>query len=234
MGACHSSATSGMNGGSGGVTQTAEGSITFADGVVEFDGELKYGKKDSQLSSTVRKAIETWENKRRSNKIEYAYSVDANGNPIGPEVKGGRGSVRTPFAYHETPDATFTHIHPRGKGESAYLGGTFSMQDLRNFANKANKTERAAAKEGTYSISKSKNFDKDGFLNMAMKACGEFKSSTRDKQNALNAKYRSGSIDYKDYSKASAKIFNSGLVKLHETLRQNQSKYGYEYTLEVI
>lgn len=218
-----------------GVTATTRGKMSFPDGSeVEFDGELNYGKKDSTLSSAVRQAVESWENKRRKNKVEYAYSLNPDGTPIGPEVKGGRGSVSTPYAYHNTPDATFTHIHPRGRGEEAYLGGTLSLQDLRNWATKPNKTERAAAKEGTYSISKGKNFDSRGFLDMATKADSDFRTKYRAECKGLDAKYRSKQIDYSEYAKGYAKAFNTGIVQLHETYRQNQSKYGYEYTLEQI
>lgn len=227
--------SSGKAGSGGGITRTVSGQIYFPDGTkVEFDGDLNYGKKDSTLSRAVRKVIETWENKRRKNKVEYAYSVNPDGTPIGPEIKGGRGSVSTPYAYHSTPDATFTHIHPRGKGQEGYLGGTFSLADLRNFASKANKTERAAAKEGTYSISKTKKFDKDGFMRLARTADAEFYSSYRAGIKLLNAQYKSSNMSYSEYSQRAAKIFNNAMIKLHETYRQNQSKYGYEYTLEQI
>lgn len=225
----------GTNNSGGGITRTASGQLDFPDGTkVEFDGDLNYGKKDSALSPTVRKEIETWENKRRKNKVEYAYSVNPDGTPIGPEIKGGRGSVSTPSVYHNTPDATFTHIHPRGKGQEGYLGGTFSLADLRNFALKANKTERAAAKEGTYSISKTKKFDKDGFMRLARTADAEFGSSYRAGIKLLNAQYKSSNMSYSEYSQRATKIFNNAIIKLHETYRQNQSKYGYEYTLEQI
>ena len=225
----------GTNNSGGGITRTASGQLDFPDGTkVEFDGDLNYGKKDSTLSPDVRKEIETWENKRRKNKVEYAYSVNPDGTPIGPEIKGGRGSVSTPYAYHNTPDATFTHIHPRGRGQEGYLGGTFSLADLRNWASKANKTERAAAKEGTYSISKTKKFDAKGFMAMAKKADADFDSDYKSAIKALNAKYRSRTISAVEWVQGSAKAFNSALVKLHETYRQNQSKYGYVYTLEQI
>lgn len=225
----------GTNNSGGGITRTVSGQLDFPDGTkVEFDGDLNYGKKDSTLSPTVRKEIETWENKRRKNKVEYAYSVNPDGTPIGPEIKGGRGSVSTPYAYHSTPDATFTHIHPRGRGQEGYLGGTFSLADLRNFASKANKTERAAAKEGTYSISKTKKFDAKGFMAMAKKADADFDSDYKSAIKALNAKYHSRTISAAEWVQGNAKAFNSALIKLHETYRQNQSKYGYEYTLEQI
>lgn len=226
----------GTNNSGGSITRTVSGQLDFPDGTkVEFDGDLNYGKKDSTLSPAVRKEIETWENKRRKRKVEYAYSVNPDGTPIGPEIKGSKGSVITPYAYHNTPDATFTHIHPRGKGQEGYLGGTFSFADLINFASKANKTERAAAKEGTYSISKTKKFDKDGFMRLAKAADDEFRLSYRAEMKLLNAQYKSSpSMKYSEYSQRAAKVANNALIKLHETYRQNQSKYGYKYTLEQI
>ena len=222
----------GKNNPGAGVTFSAKGELTLPNGSkIEFDGDLNYGKKDSTLSPAVRKEVESWENKRRKNKVEYAYSVNPDGTPIGAEIKGGRGSVRTPMSYHDTQDATFTHIHPRNEG---MIGGTFSLQDLKNWANKKNKTERAAAKEGTYSISKGKNFDRDGFLKMANQADGEFTSNYRSLAKGIDAKYISGAIGYDDYAKQRAKAFNTALVKLHETYRQNQTKFGYEYTLEQV
>lgn len=218
-------------GGSGGdITETAKGELRLPDGSpIEFDGDLNYGQNDPTLSDVTRKNIESWENKRRKNKIEYAFSVDGEGNQIGPERKGGKGSVGVPIYYHDTDNATFTHIHPRSDG---MLGGTFSGADLRNFANYKNKTVRAAAKEGTYSISKGKNFDKKGFAEMVRKADAEFTSSQRKAAREIDAKYRDGKISYDKYAKARAKEFNTGLVKLHEFYRQNQTKYGYIYTLE--
>lgn len=225
----------GTNNSGGSITRTASGQIDFPDGTkVEFDGDLNYGKKDSTLSPTVRKEIETWENKRRKNKVEYAYAVNPDGTPIGPEIKGGRGSVSTPYSYHNTPDATFTHIHPRGRGQEGYLGGTFSLADLRNWASKAGKTGRAVAKEGTYSISKTKKFDAKGFMAMAKKADADFNSDYKSAVKALDAKYHSRTISLAEWMQGSTKAFNTALVKLHETYRQNQSKYGYEYTLEQI
>ena len=219
----------GASGGGGGGGATGE--LVLPNGSkIEFEGTLHYDGDDKALSGASRTAITNWEAKRVKNKVEYAFAVDANGNPIGKEVRGSKGSVRSPYAFHDTPDCAFTHIHPRGDG---ILGGTFSGADLRNFANYRNKTVRAAAKEGTYSISKGKNFNKDGFKAFARQADANFSANYRKRSSALNKQYREGKISsYADYSKASAKIFNTCLVELHNELRGGQKKYGYTYTLE--
>ena len=146
---------------SGSSGSSVSGELVLPNGSkIEFDGTLNYDGNDGALSGNTRAAVVSWEAKRVKNKIEYAYAVDANGNPIGSEIRGGKGRVHVPISYHATKDAVFTHIHPRGDG---LLGGTFSNADLQNFANYGNKTSRAAAKEGTYSISKTAKFNKTGF-----------------------------------------------------------------------
>ena len=215
---------------SGGGAGSAKGELVLPNGSkIEFEGELHYGGNDKALTGTARTVVTTWEAKRVKNKVEYAYAVDANGNPIGAEIRGSKGSVRVPRSYHNTPDGAFTHIHPRGDG---MLGGTFSSADLRNFSNYSQKTVRAAAKEGTYSISKGKNFDATGFKSFIAKAESSFSSTYRTKESALSKQYRSGKISYNDYLKGNAKAFNTALVQLHNTYRSGQKKYGYSYTLE--
>ena len=215
---------------SAGGSGSAKGELVLPNGSkIEFEGELRYGGNDKALSGAARTAVTNWEAKRVKNKVEYAYSVDANGNPLGAEVRGSKGSVRVPRYYHDTPGATFTHIHPRGDG---MLGGTFSSADLSNFANRSQKTVRAAAKEGTYSISKGKSFDATGFRSFVASAESSFKSTYRAKESALSKQYRNGKISYSDYLKGNAKAFNTALVQLHNTYRSGQKQYGYSYTLE--
>lgn len=214
-------------GGSGGA---ASGELVLPDGSkIEFEGELRFDGDDTSLTGAARTAITGWEDRRVKNKIEYAYAVDADGNPVGPEVKGGKGSVRVPYSYHDNPDGTFTHIHPRGDG---MLGGTFSGADLNNFANHSQKTVRAAAKEGTYSISKGKNFDRAGFKSFVSGAQADFEKTYRSKRKSIETDYLNGKISYSDYVLGNAKAFNTALVSLHETYRSGQKTYGYSYTLE--
>lgn len=220
-----SSSAGGSGGGNG-----SGGEFHLPDGsVIEYDGDLKFGKKDKNIPSSARKQIESWEEKRVKMKVEYAFAVDENGNAIGKEVKGGKNSVRTPSYYHDTPNGTFTHIHPREEG---VLGGTFSEGDLRNFVNSKGKTTRAAAKEGTYSISKNSNFDSAGFKQFISK--NEDAANKKYKENAkkIRTQYLNGSIDFAQYDKSSAKAFNTLLVDLHNGLLAGQKQYGYTYTLE--
>ena len=220
----------GGRGASGGGGGGATGELVLPDGSkIEFEGTLHMDGNDKGVTGAARTAVTNWEAKRVKNKVEYAYSVDKDGNPIGNEVRGSKGSVRSPHSYHDTPDCVFTHIHPRGDG---MLGGTFSQADLFNFANNRQKTERAAAKEGTYSISKSKGFDAMGFKNFAAKANSDFKANYGKRVKAAGKAYREGKMSYADYAKANAKAFNTSLVEMHNALRSGQKQYGYTYTLE--
>lgn len=213
-------------GGSGG---SAKGELKLPDGTkVEFEGELKFGADDPVVTGKTRQVITDWEGKRVKAKIEYGYAVDADGNPVGSEVRGGKGSVRTPYSYHGE-GTTFTHIHPRGDG---MLGGTFSGADMRNFANTKNKTTRAAAKEGTYSISKGANFDRAGFNAYVVKADANFKKVYREKDKVAFEQYKTGKMSYNDYKLANAKAFNTALVQLHNDYSAGQKQFGYTYTLE--
>ena len=217
-------ASSGGGGGGG-----ASGELTLPDGSkIEFEGELKYGGNDAAVSGKTRQVITDWEKKRAGAKVEYAYATDANGNPVGAEVRGGKGSVRTPYYYHGD-GTTFTHIHPRGDG---ILGGTFSGADMRGFANTGNKTTRAAAKEGTYSISKGSNFDRAGFNSYVSKADSNFIKTYRSKADSAYQEYKAGKMSFNDYQKANAKAFNTALVQLHNDYSAGQKQYGYTYTLE--
>lgn len=216
----------GASGGGGG--SGAKGELTLPNGSkVEFDGTLHYDGDDKALTGASRQLITAWEDKRRGAKIEYAYATDANGNPIGKEVRGGKGSVAMPYTFHMAE--TSTHIHPRGDG---LLGGTFSTADLTNFANFGNKTKRAAAKEGTYSITKGKNFDAVGFKNYIHQANADCRTKYSARAKDLANKAKSGKMSYDDYKLASAKSFNTFLVDLHGAYRSGQKTYGYTYTLE--
>lgn len=220
--------SSGGSGGDGG--GGASGELGLPDGTkVEFEGTLHFDGDDKALTGKAREVITGWEDKRYKNKVEYAYAVDADGNPVGAEVRGGKGSVRTPYYYHDTPNGTFTHVHPR---EGGVLGGTFSGADMNNFANFAGTTIRATAKEGTYSMSKGKNFDKAGFKKHVATANGNFKAVNRREHDKVYQKYKKGEITYSEYKLGAAKAFNTALVELHESYRAGQKQFGYTYTLE--
>lgn len=209
---------------------TAKGELKLPDGSkIEFDGDLKYYGNDKTVKGVVRQRVEAWETKRGKSKVEYAYSVDANGNEIMAEKRGGKNRVMVPIFAHDTEGSTFTHIHPRAGG---MLGGTFSQMDLENFAVYKNKTTRAKAKEGTYSITKGKNFDKVGFLNMVSEANRIFDKEQNTAKKSILSKLNNREISYDDALKQSAKAFNTSLVKLHNAYKSGEKKYGYYYTLE--
>ena len=161
--------------------------------------------------------------------VEYAFAVDGNGDPVGREIRGGRGSVSVPRSYHDQEGGVFTHIHPR---EAGVLGGTFSDADLYNFAKGKSKGTRAAAKEGTYSISKTGNFDRKGFEAYVAQCNKEFDSNiNRMAKDARDAFY-AGKVDYSSYRAMHRKNANTALVNLHNAYAAGQKKYGYVYTLE--
>ena len=217
----------GRRGGGGGV---AKGELTLPDGSkIEFDGDLVFGDLDKAIPKEVRKNLDDWENKRYKAKIEYAISYYPDGTPIGSEKRGGKGSVRVPLEYHAIKGSTFTHNHPRGDG---MLGGTFSSADLYNFARGGNTTSRATAKEGTYSISKGKNFDNVGFYKYVERVNGDFRKTQREMNSKIQKSYNDGKIDYKQANLQMGKAFNTALVNLHNAYLNGQKQYGYTYTLE--
>ena len=220
-------AKGGRGGRRGGV---AKGELTLPDGSkIEFDGDLVFGGLDKAVPDAVRKNLDAWETKRSKAKIEYAMSYYPDGTPIGKEVRGGKGSVRSPLSYHATDGATFTHNHPRGDG---LLGGTFSGADLRNFANGGNTTTRATAKEGTYSISKTKNFDSKGFNSYVAKVEADATKAYKSEHKKISDAYKNNKISYEEATLKQGKAFNTFLVNLHNTYREGQKQYGYTYTLE--
>ena len=192
---------------------------------------LQYGQNDAALTGKAREAVEAQEKKRLKAKIEYGAVYDAEGNIIGMERKGARGSVRVPMSDYMKA-TTMTHNHPRGTNEPV-LGGTFSDQDLKVFAYYDNlKTMRASASEGTYSITKGANFNDKRFVsfvnNMASTRHKEYSATEKAKRKD----YRAGKISYNEYVKGANDAFNSFVVNLHNDLLAGQKEYGYNYTLE--
>ena len=216
--------------GGGAFTKT---SVTVQSGdEITLDQPLVYGAKDPAISGAVRKAVEAQEQKRLSAKSEYGYMVDKNGNPIGTEVHGGKGSVHMPYGTFQTPGGTFTHNHPRGKGEEGYLGGTFSPADMKTFADNKFWTIRASAAEGTYSMSKTLKFDHAGFKSYVASVDKTANAKCGATIKALNAAVKGGKIKYSEYLKSYRNAFNTFLVDVHNGYLAGQKKYGYTYTLE--
>ena len=204
--------------------------ITSSGNEVILTNPLVYGKDDPNLTGQRRQIIEEFEKRRANAKIEYGLTLDANGNVV-TENKGGRGSVKfTQAQLAQSKD--LTHIHPRGKGQEGLIGGTFSDADLQLF-NKQNNltTMRAKAAEGTYSISKKKNFDSSGFRNYMNDQRKINSDKQRMTQKKLAEQYYKDR-DYKKYSQGLDTAFNDFLVDQHNSLRNGAKKYGYDYTLE--
>lgn len=190
---------------------------------------LVYGGDDPGVSGSARAAVVAWENKRVANKLEYNISVDQDGNPLHKEVRGGKGSVRVPVI-GLSEGAIHTHIHPRD--DEGLLGGTFSDADLRNFANHGVATYRARAKEGAYSISKTENFNKNGFNSYVQQINNKHRAELNTNLQNVAKRYSDKSYTYDQYSKAYNDAFNSFLVNVHNDLLAGQKQYGYSYTLE--
>lgn len=207
-------------------------SVTGADGAnIDLSGSpLHYGGKDPNLTGQIRTTIEQFENARWKNKIEYSRFVDSNGNVI-EDNRGGKGSVKASFGARMTAEA-MSHNHPRSGDESGLLGGTFSSGDLNNFVRFGQTTYRATASEGTYSISKLKNFDGHGFKRYFTDEGAKNRGAYSTAMKGLNSSYRAGKMNYDDYRKEAHKAFNSYLVAEHNSLRVGQKLYGYHYTLE--
>ena len=204
--------------------------ITIGNDTIDLsETPLVYGGNDPYVTGKARDAIETWEDKRVKNKIEYNITVDQDGDMIGRERRGGKGSVRI-SALDLQNGAIHSHIHPREEG---ILGGTFSDGDMYNFANYGVTTYRARAKEGAYSISKTQNFDRQGFKSYIKDINAKYDRETAAKVKDLNEKFRTDrDYHYSDYSKDFNRIVNGGLVTLHNDMIAGQKKYGYSYTLE--
>lgn len=191
---------------------------------------LKYGKADSSLSGAARSAVEAFEKSHLQHKTEYGILLDANGNQI-YTAHGGKGSVSMPRYFYSKADI-MSHNHPRGKGDEGMLGGTFSGADLQVFAQSGLSTMRAAAAEGTYSISKGANFDKQGFSTYAKQVEQQRYSKYKSKMKQLAADVNSGKIRYSEYSTRADHEFNHMLVGMHNDILAGAKQYGYNYTLE--
>lgn len=227
MGGRGASSSSGSRGGNIAKSIVTQGGVT----VDLSKNPLRYGKNDSALSGDKRKLIEDFEKRRGKAKIEYNFLVDENGNVL-EENKGGRGSVGASLSARQKAEV-LTHNHPRGKGEENYIGGTFSEADLNNFTTYNTKTYRASANEGTYSITKGKNFDSSGFKNFYHNEFRKNQIKMSNKREELNNKYRNGDFkDYSEYYKTFKNTFNDLLVDHHNSLLAGQKQFGYTYTLE--
>ena len=201
------------------------------------DTPLRYGKPDAALTDAQRQAVEAFEQKRKSAKVEYAYGVDDKGRAWAPEKRGGKSGVRTPAA-HWFPDGVFTHNHPRTGKEAGLLGGTFSVGtghrdgDISTFIANPVRTIRASAAEGTYSMSKGPGFDGRGLLAFAQQAERDARKVYKGKCDEAFKRYLANEITGKEYHAACDRAFNALLVSKHNAFIAGQSQFGYTYVLE--
>ena len=207
-----------------GVTKLQDGSET----IDLSDSPLRYGKNDKALDGARRAAVELFEGRYVGAKVENGATFDANGM-ITEQRRGGKGSVKTSVSKYNAAD-TFSHNHPRAQG---ILGGTFSEADLSNFSVFDVTTARAAAKEGTYSISKHwGKFDSTGFQQYYKSEYARITKEYNSTFRSLNKRMTSNQMAYDAYSREFTKTINKQLVELHNVLISGQKKYGYSYTLE--
>lgn len=203
---------------------------SFQDGNTTIDlseSPLVYGGLDKSLTGKARETIENFENKRYKNRVEFSTFVGDDGSII-EENRGGKGSVSASRSARMTADA-MSHNHPRQEG---VIGGTFSSADLGNFNKYNQHTYRATTKEGTYSISKGKNFNGSGLVAAYTRVESEMIANANKVTRSLNSKVRSGEMSFEQAVKQSRLNNNKGLVSLHNWLIDNQKTYGYTYTLE--
>ena len=151
---------------------------------------------DKNIDQETREKLEKFEYKylTQGDGLEWAMTISDNSMP--KFYKGEKKQVKV------SVDDILTHIHPRREGE---LGGTFSEGDMLLFVDSTEKTMRAVAKEGTYSITKKNNFDDD-----------------------LYFRY----VEAIQQAKISKPSLNERMVYMHNWLINHQDEYGYFYTLE--
>lgn len=220
------------SGGSGGGGSLAKQAVSQDGSVIDLsDTPLQYGKLDAAIGGQARATLEAQETKRLSAKIEYAYALDADGNPVGKEKRGGRSQCSIPYSMF-ADGGTLTHNHPRTGDEAGMLGGTFSSADIRGFSVRGIKTMRASAAEGTYSITKGSNFDAQGLMSFRNSLERRINKESTAKVKAAGERYKRGEITHTDLMNTAKKVGNAALVEIHNELIANQKKYGYTYTLE--
>lgn len=184
---------------------------------IKFFNELEYGGLDNNIPREAREKLEKFEYKylTKGGGVEHEMSM----TNIVSNFETGEKTLESLFAKgnktsveHISGDIV-THIHPREQG---VLGGTFSASDLRGFLQDEGDTIRAVAKEGTYSISRKKDFKSYDF-----------------EMNIVQEVERLNNDFMKQYgNQATKELVNNHLIKLHNFLLKNQDKYGYFYTLE--
>lgn len=204
--------------------------VQSGDEIDLSDSPLAYDDPDPSVTGEIRKAVEAFEARRVKMKVEYGTAFTADAKAMGEE-RGGHGSVRIPTSWLQN-GAVFSHNHPRTGRDAGVLGGTFSKEDLEGWSYYNIRTFRATAAEGTYTITKGKNFDSQGMMQYVEKFEREITSNLKPKVDAINKQYKSGNLTGPQYLAEYNRLFNRSLVERHNALREGRKKYGYDYRLE--
>lgn len=213
-------------------TTPAEDYTTSVDdghgSVINLDKPLVYGSPAS-MSDDVRFMIDAFEDKRRDMKVEYGILIDAMGRVLETK-RGGKGSVAM-SSRNWNQSYAMSHSHPAG----GRIGGTFSDADLSAFIYSPTQIMRAAAAEGTYSMTKTNSFNGRELRRAFIGEFGSYGTRRMESlkvENAIASEFKNGDITYSEYEQKHYKNFNNLLVDMHNWFSDNQNTYGYSYTLE--
>lgn len=206
-----------------------ESANSFNGSQIDLKGmPLTYISKELGVNQKERQALEKIEQRIVKSDVENGAVVDENGNILWQGTSSNNGHVEIPYIQGIS---TVTHNHPRANNDGL-LGGTFSNGDLRMLVQTDIKSIRATTSEGTYSISKGKNFDSAGFMayigQSELKRRREYNNTERRLKDLVG----NGKLTAKDYYDRHNKAFNKYLVDKHNDLINGGTKYGYSYGLE--
>ena len=230
--------------GSGGGWTPAVSAQNAKGETIDLSGSpLRYGG-SVDIPDAVKTSLAAFEGVKWSSQIEYARLIAADGRVL-EDAKGGKTSVKTTVRAMNAADV-FTHNHPRTGDVAGILGGTFSPQDVDNWANVGMRVTRAVAAEGTYSLAKLPGFDAQGvkryYASVVRAARDRSKAAYKpyeDTYAKVAADYKRGKTDYaavtsayNAYIDAVVQAENRKLVEMHNALIAGQKKYGYAYALE--
>ena len=191
------------------------------------DSPLAYGEKDPSLVGAARATIEEFENTYYNNDIEHSILTDSYGNVI--ETNVGTHENVSSSEKARNMATTLSHNHP---SEPGVIGGTFSFDDMDNFIGYNQKNYRATCEEGTYSITKTHNFNGKKLLSQYKKCLKQTFATAGVENEALAQRFKRNEISMQEYTVGLARINNKMLVSNHNWLLSNQVRYGYKYTLE--
>lgn len=203
--------------------------IKLANGsTAELTQGLTYGRDAGR--GEIPQSMQEFEAKRASSKIEFNYLTLADGTLVETN-RGGRGSVKASLSARRTAEI-LSHNHPRSR--EGILGGTFSPQDIRNFARFNQTTYRAVAGEGTYSITKGANFSNtsDAFVRAFRSFQAQAYAENERSSSAAFMDYRAGNITQAQLNTIVNNNNNNMLINMHNWLSSHQREYGYTYGLE--